>query len=421
MKLLVISHNAIGGQTNMGLFLDESICGNNIDISQLYFYDEPSVKKEIKEYYRITDFDMLNSIFPIKLLKKNKKSDSQDNDFFANHRSYKIGKSREAHPELFLARNFIWDIGRWKTKGLNAWLKKINPDVIYFASGDFSFAYKIAYYVKEVCRVPLVTGIYDDYFFSQNKAENVIGKLKNYQYNKWLKRIIEKSSDCVYVNDLMKKKYDEYFCLNGKVIFKSSNITEYMTPSNSIETICYFGGLTLGRWESLISIGRELIKYDKHIDVYSATDSLEIIKHMTIENGIIFHGAVSSDEVKKIMNITDALIFVESFDEKIKPRIQLSLSTKISEYVSSGKVIFAYGPKDVGSIDYLIKNSCAIVTKTKCELPENVRKLINDLEMRKVVCQNANRVANQNHRKEVVQKNFYNVITAVCKNEDTIC
>ena len=67
---------------------------------------------------------------------------------------------------------------------------------------------------------------------------------------------------------------------------------------------------------------------------------------------------------------------VESFDEKSKNSTRYSLSTKIPEYLNSGVCIFAYGPDDIASIEYLKENSVAFVCSNKTDLRLTLKKLL---------------------------------------------
>jgi len=57
----------------------------------------------------------------------------------------------------------------------------------------------------------------------------------------------------------------------------------------------------------------------------------------------------------------DVLVHVESFFEEDSARTRLSISTKIPQYMASGKAILAYGPSDLTSLRYINRNRAGVV------------------------------------------------------------
>ena len=89
-------------------------------------------------------------------------------------------------------------------------------------------------------------------------------------------------------------------------------------------------------------------------------------------------GAVSSAEVLKIQQQADFLIHVESFENKEIPKAKMSFSTKIIDYMLSGKPIFAVGPSEVNSIEILKNHNLAIVVENESNLRGVLNKLANN-------------------------------------------
>ena len=58
-----------------------------------------------------------------------------------------------------------------------------------------------------------------------------------------------------------------------------------------------------------------------------------------------------------------------------------SFSTKLVHYFKAARPILAVGPKDVASINHLIRHDCAIVADTKAELIQKLQQAIGNREM----------------------------------------
>ena len=72
------------------------------------------------------------------------------------------------------------------------------------------------------------------------------------------------------------------------------------------------------------------------------------------------------------------MIHSESFDPKMIEITRLSISTKISEYLSMGKCIFAYGPSNVGSMRFLFDNNLGLCCFDSKNLYTYLSKLLNN-------------------------------------------
>ena len=170
--------------------------------------------------------------------------------------------------------------------------------------------------------------------------------------------------------------------------------------------IAYLGNLGLKRNGQLVTMGRALQRIDvpgvsKFIDVYSGERNPQILKDLTPENGIRFHGAVSSEEVFRVMGSSMAVIHTESFDPEIQSRIRFSISTKIGETLMNGPCLIAYGPEGVASIDYLKENGAAYTITERAQLEAGLREILTNAQLRGQIVTNARKLANANHSMQI--------------------
>ena len=89
-------------------------------------------------------------------------------------------------------------------------------------------------------------------------------------------------------------------------------------------------------------------------------------------------GFISSSEIPRIQSEADILVHVESSSLKSRLWVRQSFSTKIVDYLKTARPILAVGPKEVASIEHLVRNDCAIVADNKDELIEKLNEVIND-------------------------------------------
>lgn len=417
MKVLIISHNIISRTNNMGKTLLSYFDGWGADkLCQLFLQSEAPTTDCCGAYYRVNDVDIVKSLIfhkkpGVALREQDYSADGElriDSEVAAE--MYKVGKKRK--PWMYVARNAIWAMNTWKTDNLDKWLEECNPDVIFFASGDYAFSYKIVEYVSKKLNIPIVTAVFDDYYFYRAKSYSPLARLNTYVFRKTFSRIMKQSASALYVHPAMKEKYDEEFRVKSEVVYTSAEVVCVPEKENEVINISYFGGLDLKRYESLIEIGMTLRRISPdgqiYLDVYSGEKQTDILEKMTIENGIRFMGSVGAQEVKERQKQSNILVLAESMSPEILERIRYSLSTKAAEYLASGRCILAYGPREAGVISYLIENDAACVVTNQRELEEKLSKLITSPALRKQYAKNQLELAAKNHRadqnREIIRK-----------------
>ena len=419
-RVLIISHNVFSTNTSMGKTMESYFKGWDPEcIAQLYFHSEIPNSDVCHRYYKFTDIDAIKSIIlrhrgGTRLTEKDielKRPDACDTGKMTE--VYNWGRKRS--PLIYMARDLVWSMSAWNTSGLKEWLFEFSPEVIFYASGDYEFSYKIAAKIQDMLHVPMITCCFDDYYLF-DKNENVfLGKTHHKHFMKTVRKTINKSKCVITVNDMMSDAYTRLFNKKCPILYTGSDFVFDDAVCKKNNSISYLGGLALNRYLQLIDIGKAIKSLNLEdgpscIDVYSAESDPVLLEKMNMENGINFHGSVPASEVKKIIKQSLAVIHTESFDKDTRRRVKYSLSTKISDCLSSGTCLFAYGPEEVASIQYLIKYNTAVVATDKDTLSDKLRELIIDDKLRMTTTDNALKIAKKNHEHISVQENMYGII-----------
>lgn len=415
-KVLIISHNALSSTNNMGKTLESYFkkfpksC-----LAQLYFHEGTPDSDICDRFYSFSDRDALYSIFnrsfrgvaynggkcKVTFCKQASKSEVY----------YSVGKKRK--PAVMLARDFIWKISNVRNKRLISWVNEFDPDIIFFASGDYSFSYKMALFLSKKISKPLAICCFDDFYLYCNYKKQFCGKIYYHHFMKVVRKAFEYSNCLFATNELMAQEYATFFKRNFSILYTAADFEEKVKYEDK-KGICYLGGLNLNRYETIIQIGMMLRKYFSndenlnHINVYSNEQSPEILKEMTISNGIVFRGYVDAVQTKKIIAHSLAVVHVESFDQNFRQRTKLSLSTKIAESLASGTVLIALGPQEIASMQYLKKYNAAILSDNIEDLKNKLfRDLLNKNQYMQIVS-NALNLAKQNHNADRINKVIVN-------------
>ena len=394
-------------------------------LSQLYFHKEVPTTDACTEYFRITDFDILKkkkrdvgTVFNKNNIQKNLVTERVDEGVDAS--VYSFGRKRK--PYMYLGRNFIWSLGKWKNKRLFDWLNKVNPDIIFFASGDYTFSYKIAMTLADYKKIPIVTYVCDDYYFLNRKSVSPLYYLNRFFYKKTLKKLFLKHKNMVAICDKITTDYGKEFGTTSTTVMTTSTVEYHEKPAENPKIkISYIGNLGLNRHITLCEIARSIKEISDGkilLDVYSGENRKEIVDFLDKENSIDFHGRVDYSEVIRVMHESDILIHTEAMDESSRNRVRYSVSTKIADSLSCGTCLFAYGPADVASIEYLKQNDCACVVTDENKLKSTLRTLINDETLRNAYVQKALNVAAENHNEEKNSNKIKTVLETAIKASD---
>ncbi len=408
MKVLVISHNVFSNSENMGKTLYKLFSNfREEDVCQLYFHSEvPTIKNACSSYYRITDRDVLKSIiirtttgthFTSDQICSNAEPLRKDSRTMA--KIYQKGRKRT--PIIYIMRDCMWSLGKWFSLDLKKWLKENRPDIIFFASGDYSFSYKITNKIAKYLKIPVVVYCVDDFYMQNMNQKSFMGKIRQYFYMKTVKKTMELSSSIVTICEKMSKDYSSLFNKECQVLYTTAE--KYNIEfSNNPKMFAYFGSLGLERDKQLIELGKAVNSLKNitgiyTIDIFTADKNIELLKEMSKAEGITIHKSVSESEMLEIQKKCIAVIHTESFDEKIRKRIKYSVSTKIAESLMYGPCLFAYGPQDVASIEYLMKYNAAYIVTDKKDLIQGIQELFTNAELRKNIINSARNIADENH------------------------
>ena len=419
MRVLVISHNVFSATESMG----KTLSGYFADfapeeLAQFYIHSQVPVVDMCHRYYRMTDKEAIKSMlgfrcgtaFDATNIQKTRGSSRTD----AGMTAALYQKARKRTPAIYMARNLWWKLSRWNSKQFRSWLDEFDPECVFFASGDYGFMYDIAWKIASDRKLPLYIVCMDDYYFFNKNQDSVLGRWQHKMFMKSVKRAVAYSSKLFCICDKMSADYSGLFGKPCITIHTPSSIENPLSVEKQSK-ISYLGNLGYQRNKQLIAVGRCLKTLGlepNHVDVYSTESRPEILEEMTEENGIVFHGPVGADEVLRIMGESLAVIHTESFDEQIRQSVRYSVSTKIADSVASGTCIFAYGPAEIASIDYLNRANAAVCCTSEAELLQKLEALIADAQLRNAVVHNALELAERNHAKNCTPEIIKNELQA---------
>lgn len=384
-RVLVVSHNVFSASGNMGKTMMHMLAGIPPDnLAQLYFHQEIPTRKCCLRYFRITDSNVLRSVFTRKAeYRMFKESDIDESVAQSRTDTDQLAKiyqfSRRRTPLIYFLRDAMWRFGKWKTQTLLEWVRAFAPNVIFLAASDYAFPYHIAIYLAGYLGVPVVMWCGDDFYIEPQKSGPMLRRLQCRHLLRLAKKTAERSKSIITISDAMQRDYECLFGFPVQTVRISSEINRDSLPAEQRVGVSYVGNLGVNRTAPLIELGRVLkeagIPGYETIRVYSGERNPRILQQINEENGLTFCGYLSGECVGSVLTASKFLIFTEAFDRKSISRTKYSLSTKVAESLRSGACILAYGPSEIASIEYLRRHRAARILESANELPEAIRQL----------------------------------------------
>ncbi len=367
-KVLVIASTVFSKTLNNGKTLSSFFYGYSSDkISQLSFSMGDTNDEVCNDYYAITFSDVIKNNCG-RHFSSYSSANIQNDEISSKSIIYRLFHefSEKRSPLAIYIKNLIWK--RVNLSGVYKWIEETKPDVVFFQGFSMPYGYDIALKICNKYGLPLILELTDDYtehLYSYSIIERIFKK----NYKKLLQKAIDTATYTLVISPKMKSEYKKRF--GGRYI-EMMNSVEIKNDTTSLrrdtEDYVYAGNVRLGRWEVLINFATALGRFNANakLNVYTP-DQLDSYvddafkQHPNIE----YCGSLSATELQTRLSSAGNVVHVESFDKRNRIITRLSISTKIPEYMSSGALIYAIGPSDIASIEYLKSLNAAICISSK--------------------------------------------------------
>lgn len=315
-----------------------------------------------------------------------------------------------------IGRYFLDIIPKHLTKKELNILREYSPDAIYTMAGSISII-KMCLFLSSKLNIPIVAHFMDD--LESNIYSNLI--TANKKYNKYLQKLFQRSTRGLAIS---KKMAEEYTKRHGLQFGYAMNCVEKPQSSKqktgSKLILLFSGGLHGGRNESIRALG-EVISADAELKniirlcVYTSKHDYFQYKE-SIGDICEFREYVPKDQMFANLRKADILVHVESFDINEIEYFRLSLSTKIPEYLSVGKPILCYGPRELNTVQYVEECGAGVVASTREELHYVLNKIVLDSGFREKIEKNCQNTFNKEHLKKIVTKRIEDVFFDTIKD-----
>lgn len=390
-------------------------------LCQLYLHPSLPDTDACNSYYRITDRAVLMSYVKFKVHGEVVNSDSSQHKCSDESKSGQLyRKVKNVGVVKKLARDLLWKYACWYNRDLKRWIEMEAPTHMFVAPGMPKLLYYIAIKIARKHKLPIVTYICDDYYFLQ-KAKRLPERYMNWRVRKKIEQLLKASSHTVFICDSLAEAYNKKFDLEYTTIMTgaSREVAATIDSYPNMNSLTYMGNLYYNRERSLADIGMSLDSINSRhqtsfkLHIYTGEVSSEVKKMYEKISSITLHGFVIGDELERVFKESDGFVHVEGFDEASRDLVKFSVSTKIADSLSCAKVFFAYGPRDVASIQYLVQNDCAFVVTDKKDINGKIEDMFFDEKGRVSYINRALQVAKKYHVTQHNSEKLYEIFRMI--------
>lgn len=340
---------------------------------------------------------------------KNVRDEEKMLTFVRGHRSYFFSWMRE----------LLWLIGRWRSKALENFIKEFNPDLIWLDGSTNIFLDRLYAHVLQVAGKPGIIYLMDDNYTFESLTR--YRYLYHYLHRRTMKKVVTMCKRVLVISPKMKREFDKIFKVDSTIITKGIDYSTLQLsdkPLHSPVRLLYMGQIIYGRDYTLALLLNELAAINSQgikveFSIYTNNIVSKKLKRLIDKcNGVKLFKAVPYYDVPRVIKENDVLLFMESLAPKYSRDARLSFSTKITDYLSSGKCIFAVGPEDSAPMEYFRDEKCAIVAHNHEEIVKGLLE-ISDEQRTKELGKAAFEAGKRNHDKKVIQDRLEKVLEEI--------
>lgn len=413
-RALVISHNCFSRQGSNGRTLAALFAGWPKDrLAQFFVIREAPDTSVCDNYFNVTDGQAARALF------RGRQAPGVGLDNFGAVKSAKrkapsrFFRKMRRTPVFYLARNFAWNIGRWRGENFSAWLDDFSPEIILLQVGCYTFTPKLALDVADKFGIPIVLYNCEDYYFKDRKSISPLYHISRFQLKRNFEKLLSRARHTVYICEALQETYNKKFRHESTVIMTSTDIRPAREAiSGGRFTVSYLGNLSLGRHLMLCEIATVLrrINPELSLDVYGRIPNEKVTRDFAASPGINHRGYVDYDTVVDVLRGSDLLVHAENFAPFYRWDLRHAFSTKIAESLASGACFFVYAPENLAFVQYLENHGAACVVTDPARLRPALEKLIADADLRRQITGRALTLAAANHDRAKNSRRFRDIM-----------
>lgn len=256
------------------------------------------------------------------------------------------------------------------------WFDDIAPDYIYTSVGTLDMAKFIIELLNKRPGVKVIYHGYDDWVNPNHKC---LTSSYSKSSDSALREILLKSSIRFVMSDKMSIEYNMRYNCDFITIPNPALPCRHISSLRN-NSVVFVGKIGYHNRDAIRMMAKALNKVSQNtgvtleFEIYSIVDDNEKRRLQTLYRDCKFMGWRNHDEIEMILCCSRLLFLPISMSKSTIRFTKYSMSTKMSEYLSSGTAILYYGPSGIAMTELLENEKCAYVIKNN-----NLEILINTI------------------------------------------
>ena len=384
-RVLIVNSNSVNVNNATGITLRSVLSELETDsLMELYWNKTVAVTGTVNIKFKVLDFAPLSLAGLVFNNKGKEISSKMKNTAEQSAQSNRVLKNVFTYLRQFITLQA--DLSRVKlTKQDFEDINAFKPQVIYTLGGGVA-ALRLSYLLSKKLDLPIVVHFMDNWRHCIQWEDNpLLGHYKK-TLKKYCNLCYSRSTDCIAISPEMARVYTEETGVRHSALMNSVRVRDYLcTPrkKDGVYRFVYTGGLHLGRYKGLYKIGKaiENVAARKGVKTeFSIYTSPENIKAYSdnfkdLANTRLIE-AVPHSEIKQVFQNADFLVHTESEALVNNEFFKYSVSTKIPEYLASGRPTLFYGPQDIYLYKFLTDSQTAATADSEEKLSEVIEAMI---------------------------------------------
>lgn len=382
-------------------------------------------------YYRLGN-EEYRWRFPFSMLQRNYTSGPVDID------TNPAGtKSERASLRHIIVHEYFYPLLKWlglyhavqvieTSEKLKGWINDFQPDLLYF---QVSSRYEIIFanrLIDMLC-IPAAIHMMDDWPSTISRYgifRSYWSKTIDTEFRILLGRCKLLLSICEAMSNEYMRRYNYRFIPFHNPIDTSKwspgKNKDYRIDKDNVKML-YSGRIGVGISNSLLEAAKAADKINSE-GVYSITFHIQspsiekdILDKLSAFRCVIINPVAKLEELPAIYSDADILLLANDFSTEGRLFLRFSLPTKASEYMISGTPVLVYAPAEAAVSLLFREYNCGLcITDSDQDSIENgIVKLLEDMELRKLITANAVAVASERFDSSRVRHEFQKLLLDV--------
>jgi glycosyltransferase involved in cell wall biosynthesis len=334
----------------------------------------------------------------------------------------------------YQASKFLINTGLWElifrpklSSKLLEFTETFNPDVIYCQGYNLTFTW-LPVMIHQKFKIPICFQTGDDWPLSLYSNSPISLFLKPVIHRSFLS-LLSVSKARLASGKLMSRDYEKRYKTSFEPLMMCDDISRFRstTPKDigqkDTKSIMYSGGLTNGRWMSIVDLSKAAKELERkglktEIFVFASVIPKEAVNKLNELGNVEILPNPSHNDLPSYLKGADVLFLPETFNRSTARNIRLSISTKAHLYMMSEKPVLLYGSPKTGIIDYAKTEKWGLVVEEQNieSLSIGLLKLLTDSDFCQRLVNKGIEVAAKNHDKNVVRKRLLDIVNTIRAN-----